>query len=485
MVLVWFISPVRLTARAAMEYPMRNRKRLLKSTAILALLTVLLPLTAFPASGQQNPVASLDPIQGLIQYRAANAAENDWQTVTQTQLVSEGDWIRTDSLGEANLTFFEGVQTEVLPNIMMQVGKFQVSEQKTFDISLNVAIGDMHNQIQQVLDPQSHFEINTPSAAITVRGTDFWVSASWLSESLINTVMGSVAVMAILPNGQFGNSVFVSQGQSVNVDNNGNIGPLGPLSLPPLPPSAPLAPATCGNGVCDPGEENVCSLDCQQFPNCGDQTCDIAHGEGPVTCPQDCIPAFRQTSTQLTGGQPCTVMTTQNNVPMRVGPGLNRGVRDYLKPNTSFPVLGQDQAPDGSLWWQIQVPGVAEAWVLQSDVTSSGECQNVGQSAAPPLILPHPTAVPTQEGQPSGGPTEPPMSISFYADSYTTSPGKPVTITWSVDGIKEVYFQGVGVTGHESRVVYPRETTTYTLTVITLDGQTITRTLTIQVPYIG
>jgi hypothetical protein len=372
-----------------------------------------------------------------------------------------------------------------LPNIMMQVGKFQVSEQKTFDISLNVAIGDMHNQIQQVLDPQSHFEINTPSAAITVRGTDFWVSASWLSESLINTVMGSVAVMAILPNGQFGNSVFVSQGQSVNVDNNGNIGPLGPLSLPPLPPSAPLAPATCGNGVCDPGEENVCSLDCQQFPNCGDQTCDIAHGEGPVTCPQDCIPAFRQTSTQLTSGQPCTVMTTQNNVPMRVGPGLNRGVRDYLKPNTSFPVLGQDQAPDGSLWWQIQVPGVAEAWVLQSDVTSSGECQNVGQSAAPPLILPHPTAVPTQEGQPSGGPTEPPMSISFYADSYTTSPGKPVTITWSVDGIKEVYFQGVGVTGHESRVVYPRETTTYTLRVITLDGQTITRTLTIQVPYIG
>jgi hypothetical protein len=470
-----------------MEHAMKNRIRLLKSASILALLAILLPLTALPASGQQNPVASLDPIQGLTQYRPANAAENDWQTVTQTQLVGEGDWIRTDNLGEANLTFFEGVQTEVLPNIMMQVGKFQVTEQQSFDISLNVAIGDMHNQIQQVLDPQSHFEINTPSAAITVRGTDFWISASWLSELTVNTVTGSVGVMAILPNGQFGNSVFVSEGQSVNVATNGQIGPFGPLSLPEIPPQAPIAPATCGNGVCDPGEENVCSLDCQQFPNCGDGTCDIEHGEGPATCPQDCIPAFRQTtiSQPATTGQPCTVMTTQSNVPMRVGPGFNRGVRDYLKPNTPFPVIGQAQVSDGSQWWQIQVQGVPEAWALKSDVIASGVCENVGQTAPPPVILPRPTAVPTQAGQPSGGPTEPPMSISFYADSYTTVPGKPVTITWSVDGIKEVYFEGAGVTGHESRMVYPRTTTTYTLTVVTLDGQTITRTLTIQVQYIG
>jgi hypothetical protein len=468
-----------------MEHAMKNRKRLLKSVVILGLFTVLLPLTALPASGQQNPVASLDPIQGLTQYRAANAAETDWKTVTQTQLVGEGDWIRTDNLGEANLTFFEGVQTEVLPNIMMQVGKFQVTQQQSFDISMNVAIGDMHNQIQQVLDPQSHYEINTPSASITVRGTDFWLSASWQSELTVNTVSGSVGVQAILPNGQNGKSVFVSSGQSVNVASSGDIGPFGPLSLPEIPPQAPIAPATCGNGVCDPGEENVCALDCQQFPNCGDKICDIEHGEGPVTCPQDCIPAFRQTTTtQVTGGQPCTVMTTQNNVPMRVGPGFNRGVRDYLKANTPFPVIGQATAPDGSLWWQIQVPGTPEAWVLQSDVISSGACQNVGEAAAPPLILPRPTPVPTQVSPPSG-PTEPPMSISFYADTYTTSPGKPVTITWAVEGIKEVYFQGMGVTGHESRTVYPRQTTTYTLTVITLDGQTITRTLTIQVPYIG
>jgi len=464
-----------------MESVMKNRKRLLKSAAPLVLFTILLPLTAVPASGQQKPVASLDPIQGLIQYRPAGAAENDWQTVTGTRLVEEGDWIRTDHLGRATLTFFEGVQTEILPNIMMQVGKFQVTEQKSFDISLNVAVGDMHNQIQQMLDPQSHFEINTPSAAITVRGTDFWVSASWLSEVLINTVRGSVGVVSILPNGQMGRSVFVSDGQSVNVGANGEIGPLGPLSLPPLPPNAPLAPATCGNGVCDPGEENVCSLDCQWFPNCGDRICQIDQGEGSVTCPQDCVPAFRQMNFQPGAGQPCTVMTTQNNVPVRVGPGFNRGVRDYLKANTPFPVIGQAQANDGSRWWQIQVPGIPQAWVLQSDVTSSGDCQNVGQAAPPPLVLPKPTVVPTQAGQPSSGATVPPMSISFYADKYIIKPGEAVTITWSVEGIKEVYFEGVGVTGHESRLVYPRTTTTYTLTVITVDNQTLTRTLTIQV----
>ena len=38
--------------------------------------------------------------------------------------------------------------------------------------------------------------------------------------------------------------------------------------------------------------------------------------------------------------EPCTILTTRGDVAVRVGPGYNRGVRDYLKPNIDVPVIG-------------------------------------------------------------------------------------------------------------------------------------------------
>jgi len=39
-----------------------------RTPAVLLLLILLLPTMALPVSGQQNAVATLDPIQGLVQY---------------------------------------------------------------------------------------------------------------------------------------------------------------------------------------------------------------------------------------------------------------------------------------------------------------------------------------------------------------------------------------------------------------------------------
>ncbi len=84
------------------------------------------------------------------------------------------------------------------------------------------------------------------------------------------------------------------------------------------------------------------------------------------------------------------------------------------------------------------------------------------------------TPVPTTPPQPS-------TTISFGADRDTINLGECVTLSWAVEGVQAVYFQGQGVTGHESRQVCPTYHTTYTLNVITPDGQTISRSVTITV----
>jgi hypothetical protein len=184
------------------------------------------------------------------------------------------------------------------------------------------------------------------------------------------------------------------------------------------------------------------------------------------------------------------VRTTRGDVEVRVGPGFNRGVRDFLRPNVDIPVIGKSTDSAGNLWWKIQPPGFipAEAdryWVLSDVVDELGDCAAVLDAAASQIVAPpQPTAPPA--ATPVPGATLPPMYISFYADTYVVFVAKSpkcATIYWDVEGIKEVYFQNDGVTGHGSEVVCPTVETTYQLRVILVDGSTTYRYLTITVDY--
>ncbi|MBI5958174.1 MAG: FecR domain-containing protein [Chloroflexi bacterium] len=466
-------------------------KRLSKLGVMLVLLTLLL-IGVFPASSQDNPVATLDPVQGLVQHLVAGAPNNQWITINRAIPVVEGDSIRTDSAGLAYLTFFEGVETEILPNTVLKVGQFQVDElavDPTFQITLEVSAGAMHHQVNQVVNAQSHYEVYTPAAAITVRGTNFWNKTNSLSEAAVFSEQGTVEVFGIDLNGQLGPSALIPDKLSLEVTGQGQLGILEPFdSLPSYPALAPLAPMTCGNAVCEAGEETVCAIDCQVFPNCGDRICTAEEGENPVTCAVDCVPAFRgqpdlpgsqQTTLPVVPTEPCRVIATNAFVQIRVGPGFNRGILDYLDANQPFDVLGQAPGNDGSLWWQLLVPNVAQAWVNQVDVTATGDCARVGEADAPPIIFAQPTAAPVATTAPgmTPVPTSATLMISFVADRYTIPQGECAVLSWDVEGIKEVYYQGKGVIGHDQRTECPRSDTTYTLMVVTMDDKTVYRTI--------
>jgi hypothetical protein len=115
-----------------------------------------------------------------------------------------------------------------------------------------------------------------------------------------------------------------------------------------------------------------------------------------------------------TAGKPCTVSTDQPYVSLHVGPGENRGELSAIPVNQDITVLGKATADDGSLWWQVDkdqaAPGTdaAETWVADAAVDKSGDCDQVQDVNAPPIIPMH-VAPPPQE---TGGGQQPPANTS-------------------------------------------------------------------------
>lgn len=111
-------------------------------------------------------------------------------------------------------------------------------------------------------------------------------------------------------------------------------------------------------------------------------------------------------------GEPCFVSTeTARTATVRVGPGENRTALLFLPVGEDFAVTGRLVTDDESVWYQLDKTQVdpntsaAELWVAQADVEEVGDCDLVGETAAPP-IRPIISAPPAGGGGESG--TTPP-----------------------------------------------------------------------------
>ncbi|MEO1286733.1 MAG: fasciclin domain-containing protein [Chloroflexota bacterium] len=89
----------------------------------------------------------------------------------------------------------------------------------------------------------------------------------------------------------------------------------------------------------------------------------------------------------------CVVNTdSADTVRVRVGPGVNRTSVTFLPAGQDFEVLGVFDDEDGSTWFQLvkedAAPGRAinEAWIAADDVNSTGDCDNIASTDAPPII---------------------------------------------------------------------------------------------------
>jgi len=104
--------------------------------------------------------------------------------------------------------------------------------------------------------------------------------------------------------------------------------------------------------------------------------------------------------------------------------------------------------------------------------------------AAPETPLPPPTpSPPATPVLPPDTPLPPPCipAIDFRVDDTNIAAGDHTTLRWDVECVQAVFLDGAPVVGHDTRVVSPPSTTTYTLRVIRQDSTTVDRQVTVNV----
>lgn len=241
---------------------------------------------------QDNPVGTLEPLAGLVQHHHHDTPDDAWNTVGGRETVAEADTIRTGAASYAAVTFFEGVELDILPASVVTVRTLVIDDAEGLvHVSLDMLLGETHHRVEGVLDSGSRYEVRTPAASIVVRGTTFAVRVEQDGTTLVDAVEGSVEVSGLDEVGNVTDTVPLSPGSSVTAQPDGALSPV-QENVRPLPPiiPGPLVPVSCGNGVCQPDEAAICPLDCAELGDCGDGLCDPGGLEDPVTCPADCEP---------------------------------------------------------------------------------------------------------------------------------------------------------------------------------------------------
>ncbi len=177
----------------------------------------------------------------------------------------------------------------------------------------------------------------------------------------------------------------------------------------------------------------------------------VAGGAEPVVIPQ--VPAITATPSicQATGA---------NRVNVRSGPGTAYPAFGSLLPDSSLPVVGRSSTTS----WYVVDYGGRQGWVSGSVVQVGGPCGALPFVPDPPLPV-TPTPIPTAT------PTTPVVNFtSTIADGATYPAGTCFTFYWSVANVREVYFDGQGVSGVGQREACPAASRAYVLRVIYPDG---------------
>jgi hypothetical protein len=154
---------------------------------------------------------------------------------------------------------------------------------------------------------------------------------------------------------------------------------------------------------------------------------------------------------------------------------------------------------DDGAWWQLDkfeafpsgANSVVELWVLGDEVTTSGNCELVGQADAPPIVAPpaqQPSTTPADDSDDTGNDTSPPDTIPedspdpivrYWFENLERARGRLVqcaNIFWHVEYVSAMYLVGAesqpvplaGISG--SYQVCPRVSTTYYLRIQYTDG---------------
>ena len=173
--------------------PQRSRGRLL---AILVVLAIVAGGALYATFGATNAAAATATVAVVRTAMQAQHGASGFVLALDGDVLTTGDRVRTDASGRGFLTFFDGSTLEVEPGAQVTVTDLSRSGDGSFVIRIQQTLGRTWASIAKLANPNSRFEIETPSATAVVRGTAFETSVQADGTTTVQTHEGTVAVSA-------------------------------------------------------------------------------------------------------------------------------------------------------------------------------------------------------------------------------------------------------------------------------------------------
>lgn len=152
--------------------PLPRPSQVTRCLAILLLVTVI-AASVFDAEviEAQTTSATLMPVSGLIQV--LRPSTDAWSNVTDMQMVTEGDQIRTGANGLARLTSVSGVSVDILPSTHMHLKHLLTNPNSPQWYSASQVVGASYAKVKTVTNRVDRVRMVMPAGVIEVKGTAF------------------------------------------------------------------------------------------------------------------------------------------------------------------------------------------------------------------------------------------------------------------------------------------------------------------------
>ncbi|HEY6202540.1 MAG TPA: FecR family protein [Candidatus Limnocylindria bacterium] len=195
-----------------------KRVRILLVALLIAgvLIPAALILTQQPASAANMTLTVLGGTAEIARGAGGFARAADGQ------VLNAGDRVRTADAGHAVVTFLDGSTVEIEPATTITVIQATAAASGAITIQLEQSIGRTWSSVERLLDPDSKFELRTPTATATVRGTGFVTDVQASGATTVATTDGIVELSAQ------GTTVVVPAGSLTTVQPNAAPSPPGP-----------------------------------------------------------------------------------------------------------------------------------------------------------------------------------------------------------------------------------------------------------------
>lgn len=151
--------------------------------------------------------ASVSATYGKVLY--LRSGSYTWAQVSRGQIVNNGDQLKTATDARASVTFDDGSRVDLSPGT-----SFTLQQATPAASEMKVTLGGLKAFISKSLNRR--FQVRTPTAVCSVRGTEFAVSVDRGGETRVQMFSGLLAV-----SDRSGNEVLLKDTQSIDVTQGG------------------------------------------------------------------------------------------------------------------------------------------------------------------------------------------------------------------------------------------------------------------------